>query len=83
MGYQQQPAAQQPTPQAQPQQAAPAQSAPQQPQINPQQVLQLKAAGKMPQEIASLLGATLQQVLAITDAALPSMHAGSEDEPQF
>lgn len=56
---------------------------PQQMAVNPQQVLQLKAAGKAPQEIAGLLGTTLQQVLAITDAANPMAHSGSEDEPEF
>ena len=58
--------------------------------LDPMQVHQLKSAGKTPQEIAQLLGGTVEQVFAITDAASPSMHTGSETaatvstgEPEF
>jgi hypothetical protein len=82
-----QPAQQPAYSQPQPQQQQPIQQTqvaqPQQMAVNPQQVLQLKAAGKAPQEIAGLLGTTLQQVLAITDAANPMAHSGREDEPEF
>lgn len=55
--------------------------------VTPQQaaqILQLKAVGKAPQEIAGMMGLTLQQVLAVSDAANPSAHAGSEQtDPAF
>lgn len=56
---------------------------PQQQAVPTQQILQLKAIGKPPQEIAGLLGITVEQVTHVTDAASPQMHAGSEDEPEF
>lgn len=80
---------QQPQPQMtqQPQQQAQAASyrQPMQPQqaVPTQQILQLKAIGKPPQEIAGLLGIPVEQVTRVTDAANPQMHAGSEDEPEF
>lgn len=76
-------------PQAQPQQ--PVQAGYGQPrQLDPMQVQQLKAAGKTPQEIAGLLGGTVEQVFAITDATQTINHQGSEQqavvnsgEPEF
>nr|DAE55511.1 MAG TPA: hypothetical protein [Caudoviricetes sp.] len=58
---------------------------PQQPQVNAQQVLQLKALGKPPQEIAGMLGVPVETVTAITDAANPTAHpdATSGEEPEF
>lgn len=82
--------AQQPV-QPMPQQAtgyaqAPAQFTPQQPAApsasNPQQtqqILQLKALGKTPQEIAGMMGIDVQQVLA----AAGTQTVGSESEPEF
>lgn len=68
---------------AQPQQqsAAPVNVVPQGP--DPMKVMQLKQAGKAPQEIAGLLGCTLEQVLAVTDGVNPAAHQGSEQEPAF
>jgi hypothetical protein len=70
--YPQQPAYQQPA------QQQPAQYP--QPQASPQQILQLKSLGKSDQEIAGLLGVTVQQVSMTTNDMTP---AGSEDNPDF
>lgn len=77
-----------PQPQApQPAPSMPAQPMPAQPQQgaqpDAQQVMQLKALGKPPQEIARLLNTSVEQVTMITDAANPAMHGGSEQEPEF
>ncbi|MDY4677604.1 MAG: hypothetical protein SO360_01890 [Bifidobacterium tsurumiense] len=71
----------QPTQQAQPvQQQMPAV---QQPDLNgqfAQKVLQLKAIGKPPQEIAQLLNVPIETVTAVTDAQNPAMHTA---DPEF
>lgn len=48
-------------------------------------VNQLKAMGKSPQEIATLLGVPVEAVTAITDAANPTAHpyAANGEEPEF
>lgn len=58
---------------------------PQQPQADPMKVNQLKAMGKSPQEIATLLGVPVEAVTAITDAANPTAHpyAANGEEPEF
>lgn len=54
------------------------------PQPNPQQVMQLKALGKPPQEIAGMLGVPVEAVTAITDAANPTAHPdAASEEPEF
>ena len=57
----------------------------QQPQADPMKVNQLKAMGKSPQEIATLLGVPVEAVTAITDAANPTAHpyAANGEEPEF
>lgn len=57
----------------------------QQPQADPMKVNQLKAVGKSPQEIATLLGVPVEAVTAITDAANPTAHpyAANGEEPEF
>lgn len=47
---------------------------------DPLKVMQLKKLGNPPQEIAALLGATVEQVVAITDKATGH---GSEQDPEF
>lgn len=47
---------------------------------DPMKVMQLKGLGKPPQEIARLLGCTVEQVTAITDKVTGQ---GSEDDPAF
>jgi hypothetical protein len=68
-----------------PAQAQPAQQVqlgqPQQ-QADPMKVNQLKAMGKSPQEIATLLGVPVEAVTAVTDQAQPQYHGGSEQMPE-
>ena len=64
--YPQQPAYQQPMP---------AQS----PQASVQQIQQLRSLGKTDQEIAGLLGVTIQQITQIAGSPV----TGSEDNPEF
>lgn len=54
-------------------------------QVDPMKVNQLKAMGKSPQEIATLLGVPVEAVTAITDAANPTAHpyAANGEEPEF
>lgn len=47
---------------------------------DPLKVMQLKTLGKPPQEVAALLGTTVEQVVAITDKATGH---GSEQDPEF
>lgn len=47
---------------------------------DPLKVMQLKGLGKPPQEIARLLGCTVEQVTAVTDRANPKDHA---QDPEF
>lgn len=82
-GYQQPPVDPwNPPTQQQPQQPAqPVQlGQPQQPQADPMKVNQLKALGKPPQEIAALLGVSVEAVTAVTDQAQPQNHGGSEQQ---
>ena len=76
-----------PPTQQQPQQPAqPVQlGQPQQPKADPMKVNQLKAMGKPPQEIATLLGVPVEAVTATTDAANPTAHpyAANGEEPEF
>jgi hypothetical protein len=71
----QQPAYQQPTAPQQPQQPAPVQA----PQASVQQIQQLRSLGKKDQEIAGLLGVTIQQIGQIAGSPV----TGSEDTPDF
>jgi hypothetical protein len=74
--YQQQtPTPQQPTAPQQPQQPAPVQA----PQASIQQIQQLRSLGKTDQEIAGLLGVTIQQIGQIAGSPV----TGSEDNPDF
>lgn len=74
--YQQQtPTPQQPTAPQQPQQPAPVQA----PQASIQQIQQLRSLGKTDQEIAGLLGATIQQISQTAGSPV----TGSEDNPDF
>lgn len=54
----------------------------QQPQVDVMKVNQLKAAGNPPQEIARLLGVSVEAVTAITDKMQPQNHGGSEQQPE-
>lgn len=75
-----------PPTQQQPQQPAqPVQLGQPQQQADPMKVNQLKAMGKSPQEIATLLGVPVEAVTAITDAANPTAHpyAANGEEPEF
>lgn len=75
-----------PPTQQQPQQPAqPVQLGQPQQQADPMKVNQLKAVGKSPQEIATLLGVPVEAVTAITDAANPTAHpyAANGEEPEF
>ncbi len=71
----QQPAYQQPTAPQQPPQPTPVQS----PQASIQQIQQLRSLGKTDQEIAGLLGVTIQQISQIAGSPV----TGSEDTPDF
>ena len=86
-GYQQPPVDPwNPPTQQQPQQPAqPVQLGQPQQQADPMKVNQLKAVGKSPQEIATLLGVPVEAVTAITDAANPTAHpyAANGEEPEF
>ncbi|WP_394345467.1 hypothetical protein, partial [Bifidobacterium longum] len=44
------------------------------------QILQLKAIGKTPQDIAGMMGLTLEQVLAVGQS---SQQGGQQPEPEF
>ena len=83
-GYQQPPVDPwNPPTQQQPQQPAqPVQLGQPQQQADPMKVNQLKAVGKSPQEIASLLGVPVEAVTAVTDQAQPQYHGGSEQMPE-
>ena len=72
-------------PPAQAQPAQPVQLGQPQQQADPMKVNQLKAMGKSPQEIATLLGVPVEAVTAITDAANPTAHpyAANGEEPEF
>lgn len=75
-----------PPTQQQPQQPAqPVQLGQPQQQADPMKVNQLKAMGKSPQEIATLLGVPVEAVTAITDAANPTAHpyAANGEKPEF
>ena len=54
-----------------------------QPRVDAQQILQLKALGKPPQEIAGMLGLSVEQVTAVTDQANPGMHGGEDASEAF
>lgn len=86
-GYQQPPVDPwNPPTQQQPQQPAqPVRLGQPQQQADPMKVNQLKAVGKSPQEIATLLGVPVEAVTAITDAANPTAHpyAANGEEPEF
>ena len=56
---------------------------PSQPRVDAQQILQLKALGKPPQEIAGMLGLSVEQVTAVTDQANPGMHGGEDASEAF
>ena len=71
----QQPAYRQPTAPQQPQQPAPVQA----PQASVQQIQQLRSLGKKDQEIAGLLGVTIQRIGQIAGSPV----TGSEDTPDF
>lgn len=81
-GYQQPPVDPwNPPTQQQPQQPAqPVQLGQPQQQADPMKVNQLKAVGKSPQEIATLLGVPVEAVTAVTDQAQPQNHGGSEQQ---
>ncbi len=83
-GYQQPPVDPwNPPTQQQPQQPAqPVQLGQPQQQADPMKVNQLKAVGKSPQEIATLLGVPVEAVTAVTDQAQPQYHGGSEQMPE-
>lgn len=76
------PMQQQATPAAQPV-TIPTQQQPSRPQVDAQQILQLKALGKPPQEIAGMLGLSVEQVTAVTDQANPGMHGGEDASEAF
>ena len=56
---------------------------PSQPRVDAQQILQLTALGKPPQEIAGLRGLSVEQVVAVTDQANPGMHGGEDASEAF
>lgn len=84
-GYQQPPVDLWNPPTQQQQPAQPVQLGQPQQQADPMKVNQLKAVGKSPQEIATLLGVPVEAVTAITDAANPTAHpyAANGEEPEF
>ena len=78
-----QPMQPQATPAPQPVTIPTQQPQPSQPRVDAQQILQLKALGKPPQEIAGMLGLSVEQVTAVTDQANPGMHGGEDASEAF